>query len=199
MSFDVVNKFEKEIAQYFGSPYAVAVDCCTHGIELCLRYLNVKSITVPVHTYISIPLLATKLGIELNWKEENWVDYYYLGDTNVIDAAPMWKKNSYVPKTFMCLSFQFRKHLSLGRGGMILLDDEEAQYELKKMSYDGRRRDMPWREQNINSVGYHYYMTPEVAQNGLEKLPAAIKAEPKQWTISDWPNLKNMEVFKNEK
>ena len=38
------------------------------------------------------------------------------------------------------------------------------------MSYDGRLPDVPWREQNISSVGYHYYMTPETAQLGLEKL-----------------------------
>ena len=44
---------------------------------------------------------------------------------NVIDAAVLWEKNSYVKGTMMCISFQFQKHLSLGRGGMILLDDKD--------------------------------------------------------------------------
>ena len=38
MSFEIISEFEKSIAEFFGSPYAVAVDSCTHGIELCLRY-----------------------------------------------------------------------------------------------------------------------------------------------------------------
>ena len=42
-------------------------------------------------------------------------------------------------------------------------------------------------------------MTPETAQNGLDKLPAAIEATPRQWTVSDWPDVSKMDVFnKNE-
>ena len=99
----------------------------------------------------------------------------------------------------MCLSFQFQKHLNLGRGGMILTNDKEAAIELKKMSYDGREQDVPWREQNINTMGYHYYMTPETAQEGLKKLPNAIDTKPRQWQINDWPDLREMSVFKNKK
>ena len=196
MSFDVITDFENAIAKFFGAPYAVAVDCCTHGIELCLREQQIESITVPKRTYISVPFLANKLNIELKWKDEIWQDYYFLGDTNIIDAAVLWEKNSYIPNTFMCLSFQFRKHLSLGRGGMILTDNEEASKRLKKMSYDGRLPNVPWREQNISSMGYHYYMTPETAQLGLSKLSKAITTEPAKWTIEDWPDLTEMEIFK---
>ena len=64
------------------------------------------------------------------------------------------------------------------------------------MSYDGRLPDVPWRQQNIDTMGYHYYMTPETAELGLQKLPTAIESEPKQWTISDWPDLTQMEIFK---
>ena len=195
MSFTAVKDFENELANFFGSPYAVAVDCCTHGIELCIRYKKGKTIQVPKRTYISIPFLANKLNINFQWKDENWTDYYYLTH-DIIDAAVLWKKDSYIPKTFMCLSFQFRKHLSLGRGGMILTDNEHAAKELKKMTYDGRLPDIPWREQNINSMGYHYYMTPETAANGLKKLPEAIKIKPKQWTTDEWPDLTKMDIFK---
>lgn len=40
MSFETVKKFENEIAKFYGSPYAIATDSCTHGVELCLRYMN---------------------------------------------------------------------------------------------------------------------------------------------------------------
>jgi dTDP-4-amino-4,6-dideoxygalactose transaminase len=196
MSFEVVSEFEKKVANFFGSPYAIAVDSCTHGIELCLRYERVSKITVPTRTYISIPFLSSKLNIEMEWSEEEWQDYYYLGNTNIIDAAVLWKKDSYIPKTYMCLSFQFQKHLSLGRGGMILLDNKESYTTLKKMSYDGRIPEVPWRNQDIDTIGYHYYMTPETAQNGLNKLPTAIETNPRKWVINDWPDLRNMDVFK---
>lgn len=195
MSFQVVAEFERNIAHYFGSPYAVAFDSCTHGIEVCLRYTNATSINVPKRTYISIPFLANKIGIELEWRDEEWQDYYYLTDS-IIDSAVLWEENSYIPNTFMGLSFQFQKHLSLGRGGIILTDSKEAALELKKMSYDGRLPHIPWRDQNISSMGYHYYMTPETAQLGLEKLPKAIQTPPKKWVVTDWPDLTKMEVFK---
>ena len=196
MSFQAISDFEEKVAEFYNAPYAVAIDCCTHAIELCLRYQNIESIKVPKRTYISIPFLAEKLNIELEWKDEEWKDYYYIGGTNIIDAAVLWKKNSYIPKTFMCLSFQFQKHLSLGRGGMILTDNRIARDELKKMSYDGRLPDIPWREQNIQTTGYHYYMNPEIAQIGLNKLSTAIKTKPKEWVITDWPDLTKMGVFK---
>ena len=195
MNFQAVTEFENKLAQFFGSPYAVATDCCTHGVELSLRYTEAQAIEVPKHTYLSIPFLAHKLNIELKWKDDNWRDYYYLTDT-VIDAAVLWKKDSYIPGTYMSISFQYQKHLSLGRGGVILTDNKIAAEELKKMSYDGRLPNIPWREQNIPSVGYHYYMTPETAQLGLSKLENAINTQPRQWVIEDWPDLTNMKIFK---
>ena len=66
------------------------------------------------------------------WKDIEWKNYYYITN-EIVDAAVLWKKNSYLSGTFMCLSFQFQKHLSLGRGGMILTDSKEAAQELKKM------------------------------------------------------------------
>ena len=195
MSFKPIKDFEEAIADFFGAPHAVATDCCTHAIELCLSQQGVSSISVPKHTYISVPMLSIKLGIDLSWRDEEWLDYYYLTD-NIIDAAVLWKEKSYIPGTFMCVSFQFKKHLSLGRGGVILLDDPAVATELKKMSYDGRSPDTPWATQNITSMGYHYYMTPETATLGLEKLPNAIASQPKQWTIQDWPDLTEMGIFK---
>lgn len=198
MSFEIITRFENKIAEFFGSPYAIAVDSCTHGIELCLRYTGEKRINVPNRTYLSIPMLANKMDLELEWRDEEWEDYYTLNydDKRIIDAAVLWRKNSYIPNTFMCISFQFQKHLSLGRGGIILCDNEEDAKELKKMSYDGRLPNVPWRNQDIENFGYHYYMTPEVAQLGLDKLGQAIETVPRKWIYTDWPDLTKMKVFK---
>jgi dTDP-4-amino-4,6-dideoxygalactose transaminase len=96
----------------------------------------------------------------------------------------------------MCISFQYQKHLSLGRGGVILMDNEVDYLSLKKMSYDGRLPNVPWRDQNINTIGFHYYMTPETAQLGLDKLQTAIETSPRQWVVTDWPDLTKMQIFK---
>lgn len=194
MSFEIIKKFEQEIADFFGSPYAVAVDCCTHGVELSLRLTGDKKIKVPKRTYISIPFLSNKLNIDMEWEDNNWIDYYYLTE-RVVDAAVLWKKDSYIPGTLMSVSFQFQKHLSLGRGGVILTDNLDDAITLKRMSYDGRTPDKLWREQNIDMMGYHYYMTPETAELGLSKLNDAINKEPRQWVIDDWPDLSEMKVF----
>ena len=204
MSFEVVSKFEEEIAKFYGSPYAIATDSCTHGIEICIKYLKANKIIVPRRTYLSVPMLAHKMQIDLEWKDEKWENYYEIEckknmlpvGKKLYDAAVLWEKNSYLKGTFMCLSFQFQKHLSLGRGGMILTDDLAAKIRLKKMSYDGRLPDIPWRNQNVDTMGYHYYMTPETAQLGLEKLEKAKITAPKKWAIKDWPDLTKMDVFK---
>ena len=197
MSFKTVTKLEEKIAEFFGAPYAICIDACTHGIELCLRYQNIDAITVPKRTYISVPFLANKLKIKLKWKDEKWQDYYKINDhlKPIYDAAVLWKRDSYITGSFMCLSFQFQKHLSLGRGGAILCDNKEDAIALKKMSYDGRLPDVPWRDQDIESYGCHYYMTPETAQLGLDKFDEAVKNEPKKWVVTDWPDLTKMIVF----
>ncbi len=198
INFNIVTEFENKIADFFGSKYAVTVDSCTHGIELCLRHLNEKKISIPKRTYLSVPFLSEKLGITREWRDEIWENYYCVnfGNKKIFDAAVLWEKNSYIPNTFMCISFQYQKHLSLGRGGVILTDNLNDSIILKKMSYDGRLPNIPWRDQNIDCVGYHYYMTPETAQLGLDRLSEAINNKPKKWVVTDWPDLTEMEIFK---
>lgn len=193
-SFQGITLFENKVAEWFNAPYGVAVDCCTHGLELCLRLLNTKEIIVPKHTYLSIPMLSDKLDIKRVWTSQEWSKYYYITD-NIIDAAVLWEQNSYISGTFMVLSFQFKKHLNLGRGGMILTDNKEAAEQLRKMTYDGRTFDKPWAEQDIETIGYHYYMTPETAEIGVSKLQDAISRKPKIRSYKDYPELTKMKIF----
>lgn len=212
---DPVIEFENCIAAFFGAPYAVATDSCTHGIELCLRMLGAKGIVVPTRTYVSIPMLADKLKIKLHWHINEWKNYYCVFRDKKItrtlygpvyqeiyDAAVYWEKDGFIKSemggNFMCLSFQHQKHLSLGRGGMILCPDKDSADTLKRMSYDGRLPNIPWREQDIDTMGYHYYMTPETALLGLDKLDAAIATLPRQWAIEDWPDVSKMKIFNNK-
>jgi dTDP-4-amino-4,6-dideoxygalactose transaminase len=195
--FDLVKNFENKISEYFGSKYAVATDCCTHAIELCLRLRNIKKTKIPSRTYLSVPMTLIKLNVNWNWENNSWKEYYYLSDTNIIDAAVLWRKKSYIPGTMMCLSFQYKKHLNLGRGGMILLDDINDYEKLIKMSYDGRSRYLPWAEQEIESIGYHYYMTPETAQLGLNRFEEVKNKPAKIWDETCYPNISKLKIFKD--
>ena len=173
----------------------MATDSCTHAIELCLRYQTPNSIvTIPARTYISIPFTLIKLNLPYKFIDEEWQNYYFIGGTNIVDAAVYFQKNVYLRDSLMCLSFQFKKSLSLGRGGAILCSTHDEYRILKKMAYDGRSDDQPWREQNIKTIGYHYYMTPETAKLGIEKLKTAV-SNPVQGSLN-YPYLPDMDVFK---
>lgn len=193
---NTVAEFEQLIADFYNAPYAVAVDCCTHAIELCLRlYKYLPYMDCPKHTYVSVPMTLTKLSVPYRWTDEKWEDYYRIGGTNIIDAAVYWKRGGYIPDTMMCLSFQFKKHLNLGRGGMILLNSKDRYDKLRKMRYDGRLDNVPWADQDIDTIGYHYYMTPETAQLGIERFATAESTEPRKWSYLDYPDLSKMKVF----
>ena len=199
MSFSKVTQFENQLAEYFGAPFCVATDCATHAIELCLRLKKIKKTGCPSHTYLSITMTLEKLGIDWQFNNNRWEDFYKFTNTNIYDAAVFWTPRGYIKGSMMCLSFQFKKTLSLGRGGAILLDNKDEAEHLRRMAYDGRNRDEHWTEQlhSISQIGYHYYMTPETAQQGLEKLSTVKKN--KDWSWQDYPDLSQVPVFKNKK
>lgn len=193
--FDIVKKFEVEIARFYSAPYAVATDCCTHAIELCLRMDLPASVTCPKNTYISVPMTFNKLGLTWNFTDQKWNNFYQIGGTRILDAAVYWKENSYIKHSLFCLSFQYRKHLNLYRGGAVLCTTLDEYTWLKKSSYDGRLPGTAWAEQDIDQIGYHYYMTPETAQLGIERLPGAKNTVPAQWTWENYPDVSQMKVF----
>ena len=97
----------------------------------------------------------------------------------------------------MCVSFQLKKHLSVGKGGMILLDNAEDADILRQIRYDGRPElESAWADQKIQLFGYHYHMTFETAQLGLDKIDDAIARVPKTWTHKDYPDLSTYDIFK---
>ena len=89
----------------------------------------------------------------------------------------------------MCISFQYRKHLSLGRGGIILLDKKDDYEHLKKMSYDGRSPDTPWMETKYKNTWLSLLHDSRNGTFRFKKLPNAIATPPKSWTINDWPDV----------
>ena len=169
--WDIVDLFEKKIAKFTGSKYAVAVDCCTNAIFLSLKYCNQKkTIIIPENTYISIFSAINLAKYKFIVKKVDWIGSYQLSPLPIIDSATKFTRNMYKKKTFTCLSFHHRKHLPIGRGGMILVDSKKAYNWFKKARYDGRNLSINYGKDNFKSPGWHMYMTPEQAYYGLTLL-----------------------------
>lgn len=198
-SFQSLFDFEKNVAEYFGAPYAVATDCCTHALEMCLKISKYKIIICPKKTYISVPFMLERCFPDYVFSDVEWHGYYYL-TADVIDAATYWQQFGYVKKTKMCLSFHIKKHLNIGRGGMILLDDEEDYKKLQKMRYDGRSiyDGVMYENEDIQDIGYHYYMTPETAEEGLNIFNKVKNKIPKWISSKDYPDVTGFSYFKNK-
>lgn len=194
--FSIVEDFEKAVAEFSGAPYAVAVDTCTNALFLSLRYAlpDVRQIVnVPARTYLSVPMAVIHSGHEPRFDDFHWKGIYQLSPWPIWDGAKRFRKGMY-QGGFHCLSFHYKKHLDLGRGGMILVEDEESAKTLKKMRYDGRSG-LPYNEENPDSIGWHYYMLPEQAARGLTSLPYLDPEAPD--LTEDYPDLRKMRVFRD--
>ena len=191
MMFDQLFKFEKELAEYTGAPYAIMTDCCTHALELCFRHDKVRSTKFTAFTYLSIPMLMHKLDISYSYTDDEWIGEYPFYATKIWDSARRLERNMYRPGYKQCLSFGFDKPLSAGRGGAILLDDVEVYDTIRQMRYDGRDLLVtPWKDQQVFRVGYHYRPTLEEAELASEKLRALTDIAPIPVTYPDLRTIK---------
>ena len=171
-----VDKFEELIADYTGSKYAVAVDSCTNALFLSFKYckdvleLDNWFVEIPKQTYISVPMQAIHAGYKVKFVDKSWAGSYNLGSLPIIDSAQKFCSNMYEDGTFYCLSFNFKKILSTGKGGMILTDNKDAYEWFRRVRYDGRPsiyyNDMM--HTPVTEIGYHMYMTPEQAVMGIQ-------------------------------
>lgn len=189
MTFDAIEAFEQALAKYTGAPYAIMTDCCTHAIELCLRYDRVQQTAFPARTYLSIPMTMHKLNIQYQLLDQSWIGEYRFDGTRIWDSARRLEPNMYREGQMQCLSFGHGKPLQIGRGGAILLDDVEAYDTMWHQRYDGRNlRVNPWQDQYVFRVGYHYKPTIEEAVRGLELLPS-VNETPKHY---EYPDLREI-------
>lgn len=167
--FDRLFEFEQALSRYTGAPYVVATDGCTHALELCLRYDQVKACRFTAYTYLSIPQLMCQLNISYELVEERWAGEYQLYGTRIWDSARRLGPNMYRPNTMQCLSFGYGKPVHLGKVGAILLDDEAAYEQMSRWRSDGRDlRISPWQDQPVFGRGYHYCPTLEDCARGTD-------------------------------
>ena len=201
-AWGVVDLFEKKIAEYAGSKYAVSVDSCTDALYLCLKYLNATgTIILPSKTWISVPCSVIQSGCKVKFEDYKWSGAYQLKPYPIWDGAVRMKRGMYKADTYHCLSFHIRKHIPIGKGGMILTNDKKAydwfrtvRYEGRTMSEDGINYVM-YKDDIIKSQGWNMYMTPEQAARGLELFENIKDDNPDQESSGTCKDLSQFSVY----
>ena len=195
--FKIVEMFEETIADYTGAPFAVSVDSSTNALFLCCKYLEVETVTIPAQTYLSVPQSIIHAGGKIKFEDIKWQGIYQLKPYSLYDAAKRFTSGMYIPGSFMTLSFHIKKHLKMGKGGMILTYDKEAVEWLKRARYEGRGT-VKYHEDNISICGWNMYMTPQEAAHGLalmQNFPEHNKDLPEDPPYKD---LREFTLFKEE-
>jgi dTDP-4-amino-4,6-dideoxygalactose transaminase len=175
--YDITNEFERRLAEYTGAPYVVTVDNQSNALFLSLYYENhikksieTDTITIPSRTYPSVPCEIIHAGLKVAFKPvkgKTIKGAYNLEGSNVWDSALSFTSEMYKPDTHMCVSFTGPyKHFKLSKGGAILTDDHEAYLWFRRARYSGRR-ECSYHEDNLDMLGWNFYMMPELAARGV--------------------------------
>ena len=175
--YKITDDFEKELGRYTGAPYVITLDNMSNALFLSLYYeknitktITGDTITIPNRTYPSVPCEIIHSGLKVDF---DLVDgrtikgAYQLKGSNVWDSALKFTADMYIPKTHMCVSFTGPyKHFKLSKGGAILTDSLDAYHWFKRARYSGRR-ECSYHDDNLDMLGWNFYMMPELATRGM--------------------------------
>lgn len=198
--YTVITNLEELLAEYAGSKYAVCVESGSAAILLSLFWFKQKgelgTITIPKHTYPSIPCSIILMGGKVEFSDEEWEGTYRLDPYPIIDGALRFRKGMYESGTFHMVSMHVRKHIPVGRGGAILLDDEKAYEWLKKARFDGRAP-MPLMQDNFTQLGFNAYMEPANGARAIQLMQALRGRELPDLRVEDqgYPDLSKFKIY----
>ena len=201
--FQVVRDFEAGVAAYCNAPYCVAVNSCTNALFLSLMWFKTQgtlpdTIEIPRFTYVSVPMQIMHAGAKVSFRvQDDWSGAYQLSPLPLYDSARRFTASMYRPGTFMCTSHHWSKTLGIQQGGCILHDNPVADDYLRRARFDGRREGVPPDSDEFLDIGWHVYMSPEVAAEGLVRLSHLPKYNADlPW--SGYPDLSKVSLFKRE-
>ena len=169
-----------------------------------------QDIEIPKRTYVGVPMSIIHAGGRPTFRDEAWRGAYQLKPLPIWDSARRFRKlmyswsncwsekNEYAPSVhggMVCVSFHWSKTLGIQQGGAILHSDRDADPWLRRARFDGRTEGVPPSEDRFNMLGWHAYMSPEIAAAGLVRLgllPDLIPDLPND----NYPDLSTMEIFR---
>lgn len=170
-------------------------------------------VEIPKRTYVGVPMSIIHAGGQPVFRDERWVGAYQLKPLPVWDSARWFTSGMYSgdgrpvigpaphhfaifgPGQMACVSFHWSKTLGIQQGGAILHDSPEADLWLRRARFDGRTPGVPPAKDTFDQIGWHCYMSPEVAAEGLVRLSFLPKYNAPLHS-DDYPDLSLHEVFK---
>lgn len=217
--YKITDEFEKELSDYTGSPYVVVLDNMSNALFLSLYYekhinksILQQEVVIPSRTYPSVPCEIIHAGLSVKFSENyeclnmgkgTLKGAYELGNTKVYDSALRFTADMYLPNTHMCISFTGPyKHFKLSKGGAILTDDYHAMLWFKRARYSGRR-ECSYHDDNLDMLGWNFYMMPELAARGVLLMKQFYNIDGTKKHNDDvelpYPNLSKFEIYTNPK
>jgi len=206
--YKITEDFEKALADYTGAKYVVTVDNQSNALFLALMYEKVagKEITIPSRTYPSVPCEIIHAGAKVKFSPvegKTIKGAYQLSPTNVWDSALSFTSNMYKKGTHMCISFTGPyKHFKLSKGGAILTDSLEAYHWFKRARYSGRR-ECSYHDDNLDMLGWNFYMMPELAARGMLLMGQFYNTDGTPKKNEDlelpYPDLSKFEIYTKER
>ena len=212
--YAVVRQLEKEICDYTGAGFAVTVNSCTMALLLAVAWripAELRSgsiiglrppIEIPNRTYVSVPQSIVHAGGRPTFRDEDWLGSYELKPLNVWDSARWFSAGMYQEhiafsgraSPIVCVSFHASKTLGDTQGGAILLDDPEADAWFRRARFDGRAEGVAPKDDKFNQVGWHCYMSNDVAARLLLKLHS-LPSYNEELPNDEYPDLSLIGVF----
>jgi dTDP-4-amino-4,6-dideoxygalactose transaminase len=207
--YKITEEFEYELSKYTGAKYVVTVDNMSNALFLALYYeknisknITTDTIVIPNRTYPSVPCEIIHAGLNVGWKhieDSTLTGAYQLIGSKVWDSALRFTYNMYIPNTHTCVSFTGpHKTFKLSKGGAILTDDQEAYEWFKRARYSGRRS-MSYLEDNLDMIGWNFYLMPELSARGLLMITQFYDVNGNPKTNEDltypYPDLSKFEIY----
>jgi dTDP-4-amino-4,6-dideoxygalactose transaminase len=201
----VTQLFEQQLCEYTGAPFAVAVNSCTMALTLAVAWhlRNAQherwdyrfEVTIPKRTYVSVPQAIIHAGGRPVFDDRQWLGSYQLLPLPVWDSARYFSKAMYWAGRFVCVSFHASKTLGLEQGGAILHDNAEADAWFRRARFDGRAEGVAPKDDAGIIMGWHCYLNPSTAAQGILKLHSLPKFNA-PLPNDDYPDLSTLECFR---
>lgn len=166
------------------------------------------AVEIPKRTYISVPMSIIHAGGWPVFRDEEWIGMYQLKPLPVWDSARWFTQGLYDGRVdytdtkfqshegeMLCVSFHWTKTLGVGQGGAILHDNPEADEWFRRARFDGRREGVAPKDDVFSMIGWHCYMSPRDAAEGLSRL-AILPKHNAPLPNDPYPDLSLVEVFK---
>ena len=195
----VTRDFERAVADFCGAPHCAAVNSCTMALLLACswftRCFNKPLFEIPSRTYVSVPMSIIHAGGRVAFREEPWSGAYQLKPWPIWDSARRFRAGMYEETGgFVCVSFHASKSLGIEQGGAILCRDPDADTYFRRSRFDGRAEGVAPKNDSFPALGWHCYMIPSTAAQGLLRL-YSLRRDLPDLPNDDYPDLSKLSIF----